>query len=199
MKRNLCTLLLCASPLLAQSLLIQNATLIDGTGAPPRLADVLISNGRIVAVGLNLPAPNSTRLDARGKSLVPGLFDLHTHVQSASVGGSGQDWGKNLKAYLLSGITSVADFGTYGETFATVRRLTSSGAWPAPRLHFASRITSPGGHGLEIGRGEIFTQEVLTAREGRADGRRSRERGGRRRVGRRWARGQRCCTRARRR
>jgi len=172
-KRNLCSLLLCASPLLAQSLLIQNATLIDGTGAPPRLADVLISNGRIVAVGLNLPAPNSTSLDARGKTLVPGLFDLHTHVQSASVGGSGQDWGKNLKAYLLSGITTVADFGTYGETFATVRRLTASGAWPAPRLHLASRITSPGGHGLEIGRGEIFTQEVLTAREGRAAVRRA--------------------------
>lgn len=173
MKRNLCSLLLCASPLLAQSLLIKNATLIDGTGAPPRIADVLISNGLIVAVGLNLPAPNSTSLDARGKTLVPGLFDLHTHVQSASVGGSGQDWGKNLKAYLLSGVTSVADFGTYGETFSTVRRLTASGAWPAPRLHLASRITSPGGHGLEIGRGEIFTQEVLTAREGRAAVRRA--------------------------
>lgn len=168
MKRSLGILLLCAGLLPAQSLLIQNATVIDGTGAPPRQVDVLISNGRIIAVGNNLPAPNSTRLDARGKTLLPGLFDLHTHVQSATVSGSGQDWGKNLKAYLLSGVTTVADFGTYGETFATVRRLTASGAWPAPRLHLASRITTPGGHGLEIGRGEIFTQEVLTPREGRA-------------------------------
>ena len=168
MKRSLGLFLLCAGLAPAQSLLIQNATLIDGTGAPPRQADVLVSNGRIVAVGPNLPAPNSTRLDARGKTLLPGLFDLHTHVQAATVSGSGQDWGKNLKAYLLSGVTTVADFGTYGETFSTVRRLTASGAWPAPRLHLASRITTPGGHGLEIGRGEIFTQEVLTPREGRA-------------------------------
>jgi imidazolonepropionase-like amidohydrolase len=172
-KRSLGILLLCAGLLPAQSLLIQNATVIDGTGSPPRQTDVLISNGRIVAVGLNLPAPNSTRLDARGKTLLPGLFDLHTHVQSATVSGSGQDWGKNLKAYLLSGVTTVADFGTYGETFATVRKLTASGAWPAPRLHLASRVTTPGGHGLEIGRGEIFTQEVLTAREGRAAVRRA--------------------------
>jgi imidazolonepropionase-like amidohydrolase len=172
-KRSLGILLLCAGLVPAQSLLIQNATVIDGTGAPPRQVDVLVSNGRIVAVGNNLPAPNSTRLDARGKTLIPGLFDLHTHVQSATVSGSGQDWGKNLKAYLLSGVTTVADFGTYGETFSTVRKLTASGAWPAPRLHLASRITTPGGHGLEIGRGEIFTQEVLTAREGRAAVRRA--------------------------
>ncbi len=173
MKRSLGILLLCAGLLPAQSVLIQNATVIDGTGAPPRQVDVLVSNGRIVAVGPNLPAPNSTRLDARGKTLLPGLFDLHTHVQAATVSGSGQDWGKNLKAYLLSGVTTVADFGTYGETFSTVRKLTASGAWPAPRLHLASRITTPGGHGLEIGRGEIFTQEVLTAREGRAAVRRA--------------------------
>ncbi|MFN9083884.1 MAG: hypothetical protein ACK5XD_02770, partial [Acidobacteriota bacterium] len=100
MKRSLGLFLLCAGLAPAQSLLIQNATLIDGTGAPPRQADVLVSNGRIVAVGLNRPAPNSTRLDARGKTLLPGLFDLHTHVQAATVSGSGQDWGKNLKAYL---------------------------------------------------------------------------------------------------
>jgi hypothetical protein len=62
----LCSLL-CAGLVPAQSLLIQNATVIDGTGAPPRQADVLISNGRIVADGPNLPAPNSTRLDARGE------------------------------------------------------------------------------------------------------------------------------------
>jgi imidazolonepropionase-like amidohydrolase len=172
-KPNLYALLLCAGTCLAQSVVVRNATLIDGTGAPPRVADVLISNGRIAAVGSNLPAPTATVIDATGKTLLPGLFDLHTHMQSATVGGSGQDWGKNLKAYLLSGVTSVADFGTYGETFATVRRLTASGAWPAPRLHLASRITSPGGHGLEIGRGEIFTQEVLTAREGRAAVRRA--------------------------
>lgn len=173
MKPNLYALLLCAGTCLAQSVVLRNATLIDGTGTPPRVADVLISNGRIAAVGPNLPAPTATVIDATGKTLVPGLFDLHTHMQSATVGGSGQDWGKNLKAYLLSGVTSVADFGTYGETFATVRRLAASGAWPAPRLHLASRITSPGGHGLEIGRGEIFTQEVLTAREGRAAVRRA--------------------------
>ncbi len=159
-------LLLFALPLLSQPILIRGGTLIDGV---PRQADLLIDNGRIAAAGPNLQAPaGATIVDAKGKSILPGLFDLHTHVPYATVGGSPQDWGKNLKAYLRAGITSLADFGTYPETYEPVRRLLASGTWKGPRVHFAARFSTPGGHGVEGGRGDFFTNEVLTPRQAHA-------------------------------
>jgi imidazolonepropionase-like amidohydrolase len=161
--------MLCAALAPAQSVLIRNGRVIDGSGAPARAADVLVIDGRIREIAPSLAAPAGVPVfDATGKSVLPGLFDLHTHVPYATVGGSGQDWGKNLKAYLRAGITSLADFGTYPETFAPMRRLIESGVLEAPRVHFAARFTTPGGHGAEGGRGEFFTQEVLTPRQARA-------------------------------
>jgi len=158
-------LLLCLSAA-AQPILIRGGTLLDGA---PRQADILIDGDRIKAVGPNLTAPAGARIiDASGKSVLPGLFDLHTHVPYPSVGGSTQDWGKNLKAYLRAGVTSLADFGTYPETYEPVRRLLASGEWQGPRVHFAVRFSSPGGHGVEGGRGDFFTNEVLTPRQAHA-------------------------------
>lgn len=158
--------LLFSLSLAAQPLLIRGGTVIDST---VRQADVLIDNGRITAVGRNLNAPaGATVLDATGKSVLPGLFDLHTHVPYATVGGSKQDWGKNLKAYLRSGVTSLADFGTYPETYEPVRKLLAAGEWRGPRVHFAARFSTPGGHGVEGGRGDFFTNEVLTPQQAHA-------------------------------
>lgn len=146
--------------------MIRNGTLIDGTA---RAGDLLIVDGRIQAAGPKLVAPaGAVVIDATGKSVLPGLYDLHTHVPYATVGGSRQDWGKNLKAYLRAGVTSLADFGTYPETYEPVRRLLKEGKWQGPRVHFAARFSTPGGHGLEGGRGDFFTSEVLTPRQARA-------------------------------
>ncbi len=153
----------------AEPILIKGGAVIDGTGAPARHADVLLQDGRIVAVGLNLKLPPRTTTHiADGKTILPGLFDLHTHVPYATVGGSQQDWGKNLKAYLRSGVTSLADFGTYPETFDPVRRLLANATWKGPRVHFAARFSTPGGHALEGGRGDFFTQQVLTPTQAHA-------------------------------
>lgn len=156
-------------PVFAEALLIRNARVIDGTGAPPRAADILIDGDGIQRVGAGLAAPAGARvIDARGKTALPGLHDLHTHVPYSTVGGNTQDWGKNLKAYLRSGVTSLADFGTYPETYQPVRELLAGGAWQGPRVHFAARFTTPGGHGAEGGRGDFFTQKVLTPRDAHA-------------------------------
>ena len=70
-------------------LVIRGGLLVDGTGAPARRTDVLLNNGRIEAVGLNLQTPpGTTTVNAEGKTLLPGLFDLHTHVNYPTVGGS---------------------------------------------------------------------------------------------------------------
>lgn len=145
------------------------ATVIDGSGAAPVKADVLIRGDRIAAVGPRLEIPPGARvIRAAGQTLLPGLFDLHTHLPYATGDNVTGDWPKNLKAYLYCGVTSVNDFGAYGEMFEPMRRLTASGEVIAPRISFAYRISTPGGHGTEGGRGDIFTLEAQTPREGRA-------------------------------
>jgi imidazolonepropionase-like amidohydrolase len=153
----------------ALPLAIIGATIIDGTGAEPRSANVLLRGERIEAVGADIAIPaNARRLNAAGMTLMPGLFDLHTHLPYATGGGVSGDWPKNLKAYLYAGVTSVTEFGTYPETFEPMRRLVSSGVIVGPRIHFAVRMTTPHGHGAEGGRGDFFSLEVMTPREARA-------------------------------
>jgi imidazolonepropionase-like amidohydrolase len=148
---------------------IVNATIVDGTGAVPRQGTVLIRGDRIAAVGPDVVvAPGARIVEGRGHTLLPGLFDLHTHLPYSAVDDLTGDWGKVLKAYLWCGVTSVADFGTYPETFEPMRRLLREGALPGPRIHLAARLTTPLGHGAEGGRGDFFSLEVQTPREARA-------------------------------
>jgi N-acyl-D-amino-acid deacylase len=58
-------------------ILIRNGTLIDGTGAPARRADVGISQGRIVE-----PSPGKKTIDAEGLVVAPGFIDPHTHYDA---------------------------------------------------------------------------------------------------------------------
>jgi N-acyl-D-amino-acid deacylase len=64
-----------------RDLLISNGTLIDGTGAPARRADVAIAGGRIVEVGELSGAARRT-IDAHGLVVAPGFIDPHTHYDA---------------------------------------------------------------------------------------------------------------------
>ena len=59
-------------------LVLRNGTVIDGSGAPRRVADVAIQNGRIVAVGPKL-GPAKRDIEAGGLIVAPGFVDIHTH------------------------------------------------------------------------------------------------------------------------
>lgn len=149
---------------------IAGASVVDGTGAEARRATVVVRGERIESV---LPAdakpPAGARvINAEGLTLIPGIFDLHTHLPYSSIRGATSDWPKNLKAYLYCGVTSVVDFGTYPETFEPMRRLSKAGVVVAPRISLAARMSTPGGHGAEGGRGDFFSLEVSTPREARA-------------------------------
>ena len=63
--------------------LIQNGTLIDGTGAPAAVGDVAIKDGKIAAVGDLKDASAGTVLDAVGKYVTPGFIDIHRHADAA--------------------------------------------------------------------------------------------------------------------
>lgn len=162
-------LLLWATALFAQVTVIEGAFVVDGTGAAARRARVVVRDGFIDSVGEDGAVPAGAQvIHAEGQTLIPGLFDLHTHLPYSAVPGLGGDWGKNLKSYLLHGVTSVMDFGTYPETFAPMRQLLREGIVAGPRVSLAARMTTPGGHGSEGGRGDFFTLEVTTPAEARA-------------------------------
>jgi N-acyl-D-amino-acid deacylase len=61
------------------SLLIRNAMVLDGTGAPARQAAVRIAGGTIVDVGDLKPQPSDAIVDAEGLTLAPGFIDTHSH------------------------------------------------------------------------------------------------------------------------
>jgi hypothetical protein len=61
---------------MAYDLVIRNGTLIDGTGAPRRLADVAVADGRIAAVG-SLDDSGREEIDAEGHVVAPGFVDGH--------------------------------------------------------------------------------------------------------------------------
>ena len=88
-------------------LLLRGGTIIDGTGALPRLADVGIRGDRIVFVGDAATAHlSATRtIDVRGLVVAPGFIDPHTHTQ-ADLGSPVAGRRANL-AYLFQGVTTV--------------------------------------------------------------------------------------------
>ena len=62
-------------------LIIRNAQVFDGSGLPPVLSDVAVSNGRIAHIGSTAEAAHET-IDAKGLALMPGIVDLHTHYDA---------------------------------------------------------------------------------------------------------------------
>ncbi|MCP4003993.1 MAG: D-aminoacylase [bacterium] len=67
-----------------QRVLIRNARLCDGTGAPPVDADLAVEGERISAIG-SLSGDAEVEIDAQGLALAPGFIDVHTHDDFAAV------------------------------------------------------------------------------------------------------------------
>ena len=63
-------------------LLIQNGTVIDGTGKEGFLADVAVEGGKIAAIGKDL-GPAKQVIDATGLTVTPGFIDSHSHADTA--------------------------------------------------------------------------------------------------------------------
>ena len=64
---------------MAGDLLVQGGTVVDGTGAPARDADVRIRAGVVTEIGTGLAPDGETLVDARGAYVTPGFIDCHTH------------------------------------------------------------------------------------------------------------------------
>lgn len=151
----------CAS---AATLLIEKVTLIDGTGRPPVAgASVLIEDNRIVRISRDaIRAPNgSRRIDGNGHYLIPGLMDMHVHLEgSVEVSPEGissidKDESKGIRAlhsYLYSGVTSIFDAGNVPDYILELRADERSGKLISPRIFATGGIvTYPGSHGSQWG------------------------------------------------
>ncbi|MCC6434584.1 MAG: amidohydrolase family protein [Acidimicrobiales bacterium] len=94
-------------------LIIRNGRVVDGTGAPARLADIAIDGERITAVG-EVTVPGRTEIDASGQLVTPGFVDIHTHYDGQVV------WDPALTPSSWHGVTSIV-MGNCGVGFAPVR------------------------------------------------------------------------------
>lgn len=66
-------------------LVIRNALLVDGTGAPPRAGGLAVADGRIVALGDVSAWSGAREVEAGGRALAPGFIDVHTHDDRALI------------------------------------------------------------------------------------------------------------------
>ena len=92
--------LLCGVHTMAD-VVIRHGTLVDGTGAPSREADVAIKDGKILAVGARLDIRGAEEIDAKGRLVCPGWVDCHTHYD-AQVG-----WDSEMSPSGWHGVTTV--------------------------------------------------------------------------------------------
>jgi len=126
------------------TLAIVGATLIDGTGTAP-LPDsaVVIHNGRVVAVGprseVRIPK-KAIVLDAKGRFILPGLWDMHAHFEQV-------EWGP---IYLAAGVTTVRDCGNEFEFITAVRDAVAQGRGLGPRLLLAGIVDGTGPLALSV-------------------------------------------------
>jgi len=93
-------------------LVIKGGTVVDGTGAPARPADVAVNGGRVVAVGEGLTGTEV--IDATGRIVAPGFFDIHTHYDAQVF------WDPALSSSCWHGVTSVVA-GNCGFSLAPTR------------------------------------------------------------------------------
>lgn len=126
-----------AGPLRAQSpaaaIAFTNVTIIDTSGGPARAAMTVVVRGqRIAQVGptAGVTIPRGVRVvDATGKFLIPGLWDMHAH--SLWVPGGKE---VTLPLFLANGITGVRDMGSELGPILAARREIANGTLPGPRL-----------------------------------------------------------------
>lgn len=141
------------------SLALVNARLIDGTGAPPRdECTVVVEGGLIAAVGpgrmLATPAGART-IDVRGRTVMPGLIDAHTHLtyhageyalilqqMNETLEMNTVRAVKNARTILATGCTAIGDGACRGTIAVAIRDAVRDGIIAGPKVVAAGRMLS---------------------------------------------------------
>ena len=147
---------------------IGNANVFDGRSLRTKTG-VLVADGHVEWVGAHARAPRAARaaveVDASGKTLTPGLIDVHVHLcfdGSADFAGEAREMTsdafatvkalRNAARTLEHGVTTVRDLGGRNDAAIQVARGVAAGRIPGPRILAAGRaLTITGGHGHNVG------------------------------------------------
>ncbi|MDC0666245.1 amidohydrolase family protein [Nannocystis radixulma] len=128
---------------IAATLVITDVRLFDGEKVVERTS-VAVDGDTIVAVAPGVRVVDSaTRVDGRGLTLLPGLIDAHTHIQSAD----------NLRQALMFGVTTELDMFSLPAVTGPLRKIVAgaNGRMLADFRSSGILATAPGGHGTEYG------------------------------------------------
>jgi imidazolonepropionase-like amidohydrolase len=146
-----------SSVLAAKPVLLTPDRVWTGEGAPHSGWSVLVVDGKVAAAGptAGIPAPaDAERVSLPGKTLLPGLMDLHSHVLLHPYNETSWDdqvlkepeayrvllAARHVQAQLQSGFTTLRDLGSEGAGYAdvSVKRAIEEGVLPGPRLFVAT-------------------------------------------------------------
>lgn len=146
------------------ALLFENAHVIDGTGAAPFTASVLVEGDHIAAVGAEAVArtvhlQHARRVDMRGLTLMPGLIDAHCHLSFDDAASNPEIFHQrrnalsalvaayNARKLLRAGVTGLLDPDSIFENMVDVRDAAEAGIIQAPRIACGcyALITAVGG------------------------------------------------------
>ena len=169
-------------PLLAEAqrpLVIKGVTMVDGSGGAPVLnATVLVVGGRIALIGEGgtlVPPESAEIVDGSGKTLVPGIINLHGHVGltkglvQAQENYTRENVIGNLRTYATYGVTTTTSLGTDKNLVVGVRDAVDRGELPghARVLTALQGFTTPDGYPTKAPGVKGLAVEVSTSQEAR--------------------------------
>jgi imidazolonepropionase-like amidohydrolase len=145
-----------AAPAHPPPLLLRDVAVIDGSGSPPQPhRDVLIAHGRIAWIratgvgdaGGRAPGAGVQVLDLPGRTVIPGLIDMHAHLFVEERDAEGEPtpkWDREstlhmLPTFLRFGVTTVRDPAAPTEAAVTLRDAVNGGRLAGPRIVTAGR------------------------------------------------------------
>jgi cytosine/adenosine deaminase-related metal-dependent hydrolase len=134
-------------------LVIRNAMVVEGNGTPAEGPKDIVIEGNTITSIVSLdavavangtarrPAAGDAEIDATGKYVVPGLINIHGHVQDERAGVA-QPLDYELKLWLGMGITTVRDVGSETAKTLALRARSLAGTLAAPRLYVYARYAN---------------------------------------------------------
>jgi imidazolonepropionase-like amidohydrolase len=140
----------------AQDLVLTNATILDPASRTVVRASLGIAGGAIAWVGADVPAAAAgERIDLKGRFVIPGLVDLHTHSFGHMLPGGGVEQvgtASVVRRVLRAGVTAFLDLFSPEETIFALREQQRAGAFGGAEIFAAGpALTATNGHGTEFG------------------------------------------------
>jgi hypothetical protein len=152
-------------------IVLKGATVIDGTGDPPRPNTTIIIDGsRIATLSSNATANAEIRssaakniLDLTGKYIMPGLFDMHAHVANVLKNSYNQSESEYMLSMLLAyGVTTIRNTGGPTEQSVELKKNISEGKIIGPQIYTAGQLLNTKEIPVPFVEKQVVTEQDVT-------------------------------------